>query len=228
MTIRTKICGITSVEDALNVCNAGANALGLVFYAKSPRNVSSEQAAEICRAMPPFVTSVGLFLDAPATFVNEILTAVPLDLLQFHGSETPEYCASFNRPYIKAVGMKEFLQSEDQDEIEASFKRYADQYPDAKGFLIDSHGAGKAGGTGESFNWKKVPQGIDKQGYEKPIILAGGLEPENISEAIQSAGLIYGVDLSSGVESAPGIKDKQKIEKLMRNIRMSEVRRVQC
>ncbi len=220
MTIRTKICGITSIEDALNVCDAGADALGLVFYSKSSRNVSSQQAAEICNAIPPFVTTVGLFLDAPKDFVNEVLKTVPLDLLQFHGLESPEYCASFNRPYIKAVGMKEFLQA---DDIEASFKKYADKYSQAQGFLVDSHSAGKAGGTGKTFNWNKVPQGIDK-----PIILAGGLNPENISEAIQTADTIYGVDLSSGVESSPGIKDKQKIKALMKNIRMSEVRRVQC
>ena len=218
--IRTKICGITSTEDALNVCNAGADALGLVFYAKSPRNVSSEQALNICNAIPPFVTTVGLFLDAPKDFVDDILKSVPLDLLQFHGSESPEYCTSFNRPYIKAVGMKEFLEEKDGD-VEASFKRYADQYPDAKGFLVDSHGAGKAGGTGETFNWEKIPQA-----YDKPIILAGGLNPENIAEAIQSSPM-YGVDLSSGVESAPGVKDKTKIEKLMKTIRMYEVQRVQ-
>lgn len=145
MTIRTpiriKICGITRIEDALNVCNAGADALGLVFYDKSSRNVTSEQAAEICNAIPPFVTTVGLFLDASVEFVNGILETVPLDLLQFHGSESPEYCASFNRPYIKAVGMKEFLQA---DDTEASFKKYADQYPDAQGFLVDSHGARNA------------------------------------------------------------------------------------
>jgi phosphoribosylanthranilate isomerase len=216
--IRTKICGITSVEDAINVCNAGVDALGLVFYAKSPRNVSSAQATEICNAIPPFVTTVGLFLDAPKDFVDNILKAVPLDLLQFHGSETPEYCASFNRPYIKAVGMKEFIENSiEQGDVEASFKKYADQYPDANGFLVDSHGAGKAGGTGEAFNWDKIPQN-----YDNAIILAGGLNPENIAEAIQSAPM-YGVDLSSGVESAPGKKDKQKIEALMKNIKMSEV-----
>lgn len=220
MAIRTKICGITNIKDALNVCDAGVDALGLVFYAKSPRNASREQAAKICNAIPPFVTTVGLFLDAPADLVNDVLETVPLDLLQFHGSESPAYCASFNRPYIKAVGMKEFLQ---EDDVEAAFNEYANQYPDAKAFLVDSHGVGKAGGTGETFNWKKIPQA-----YDKPIILAGGLTPENISEAIQTADPIYGVDLSSGVESAPGIKDKQKIEQLMRNIKMSEVRRVQC
>ena len=118
--------------------------------------------------------------------------------------------------------MKEFLQSENQDKIEAGFKEYADQYPQALGFLVDSHAAGKAGGTGETFNWKKVPKN-----HDKPIILAGGLCSENISEAIQTADSIYGVDLSSGVESAPGIKDNEKIKQLMKNIRMSEVRRVQ-
>jgi len=220
--IRTKICGITSIKDALKVCDAGVDALGLVFYDKSPRNVSSTQAAEICRALPPFVTSVGLFLDASEDFVNNILNIVPLDLLQFHGSETPEYCASFNRPYIKAVGMKEFLQSKNQEAIEASFKEYTDKYSQALGFLVDSHSAGKAGGTGEVFNWNKVPKNIDK-----PIILAGGLRPDNISEAIQTANTIYGVDLSSGIENKPGQKDEQKIKLLMKNIRMSEVRRVQ-
>jgi len=218
LKIRTKICGITSIEDALTVCDAGADALGLVFYEKSPRNVSAEMAATICQALPPFVTTVGLFLDAPEAFVNRVLATVPLDLLQFHGSETPEYCASFNRPYIKAVGMKELQQECD---FEASFKQYADQYPDAKGFLVDSHGAGKAGGTGETFNWDSVPQK-----YPKPIILAGGLNPDNIVDAIRQVsahGSLYGIDLSSGVESSPGIKDKQKITQLF--IQIKQVQR---
>ena len=207
---RVKICGITSVIDALNVCDSGANAIGLVFYEKSPRNVSIELAAEICASLPPFISSVGLFLDASAEFVNSVLASVPLDLLQFHGSESPEYCSSFNRPYIKAIGMKNI-----QDEAE--FAAYANQFNDAKGFLVDSHGAGKAGGTGETFNWNTVPQN-----YTKPIILAGGLNPENIADAIQSVS-VYAADLSSGVESKPGIKDKHKIRQLM-----EEVKRVEC
>jgi len=210
MKIRVKICGITSIDDAQEVCSAGVDAIGLVFYEKSPRNVSTQQAAKICASLPPFVSSVGLFLDASAKFVNSVLASVPIDLLQFHGSESPEYCASFNHPYIKVIGMKDVSSLE-------MFHAVARQYPDAKGFLVDSHAAGKAGGTGKTFEWKTVPLE-----YDKPIILAGGLNPENIADAICQAP-VYGYDLSSGVESKPGIKDRQKIIHLM-----NEVKRVQC
>ena len=210
MKIRVKICGITSINDALNVCDSGVDAIGLVFYAKSPRNVSIPQASKICASLPPFVSSVGLFLNASTEFVNSVLASVPIDLLQFHGSESPEYCASFNHPYIKVIGMK------DVDTFE-KFDAIAKQYPDAKGFLVDSHATGKAGGTGQTFEWSNTP--LD---YEKPIILAGGLNPDNIASAIRQAP-VYGYDLSSGVEQNPGIKDKQKIIQLM-----NEVQRVQC
>ena len=212
LKIRVKICGITNIKDAQNVCDAGADAIGLVFYEKSPRNVSIAQAKEICASLPPFVSSVGLFLDASPEFVNSVLATVPLDLLQFHGSESPEYCDSFSRPYIKAVGMKDMSSNNDF----ADFREYADQFTQAKGFLVDSHGAGKAGGTGETFDWDDVPQH-----YSKPIILAGGLNPYNVASAIEQVS-VYAIDLSSGVESAPGIKDKQKITQLM-----NEVKRVQ-
>ncbi len=206
---RVKICGITSIKDAQNVCDSGADAIGLVFYEKSPRNVSIEQAKEICESLPPFISTVALFLDASAEFVNSVLASVPVDLLQFHGSESPEYCASFNRPYIKAVGIKGM--SSDNDF--AQFKKYTDQFSDAKGFLVDSHDKGKAGGTGEIFDWKSTPQNIDK-----PIILAGGLNPDNIAQAIQQTH-VYAVDLSTGVESSPGVKDKQKIMQLMNEVK---------
>ena len=206
--IRVKICGITSIEDAQNVCQSGADAIGLVFYEKSPRNVTIKQAREIYEAIPPFITTVGLFLDASKEFVDSTLANVPLDLLQFHGSESPEYCSSFNRPYIKAVGMKNLTESE--------FVEYADTFKDAKGFLVDSHEAGKAGGTGETFNWESTPQN-----YHKPILLAGGLNPTNIAKAIHQVD-VYGVDLSSGVESSPGKKDKQKINQLMKEVRRAE------
>jgi len=205
---RVKICGITSLNDAEHISQAGADAIGLVFYDKSPRNVTIEQASTICEGLDPFITTVGLFMDAPKEFVDSVLASVPLDLLQFHGSETPEYCASFQRPYIKAVGMK--------NRQLADFAKYADQYSDAKGILVDSHSAGKAGGTGETFDWNDVPQN-----YHKPIILAGGLNPNNISDAIKQIS-VYGVDLSSGVESAPGIKDKQMINQLMDEVRRAE------
>lgn len=209
MKTRVKICGITRIEDAQAVCDSGADAIGFVFYEKSPRNVSLEQAKSICSSLPPFVSSVGLFLDAPIEFVNSVLATVPLDLLQFHGSESPKYCTSFNRPYIKAVGMKEMTTENNF----ADFRAYADQFSDAKGFLVDSHGKGKAGGTGETFDWNNVPQN-----YDKPVILAGGLNPDNVADAIKQV-TVYGVDLSSGVEIAPGIKDKQKIMKLMNEVR---------
>ena len=207
---RVKICGITSTQDAHNVCAAGADSMGLVFYEKSPRNVSIAQAKEICDTLPPFVTCVGLFLDPTSDFVNSVLAEVKLDLLQFHGIETAELCNSFSRPYIKAIGM-EGISSEDE------FAQATKQYTNAKGFLVDSHATGKAGGTGNTFDWENVPQA-----QQKPIILAGGLNPENIGDALQQLNL-YGVDLSSGVESQAGIKDPEKIKKLM-----NEVYRVQC
>lgn len=200
---RVKICGLTSVADALMVSAAGADALGLVFYPNSKRNLSIEQAAEICKAIPPFVATVGLFLDAEARFVEQVLAAVPLTVLQFHGSESPAYCAQFQRPYIKAVGMKGLAV--------AGFAAYADQYPDAQGFLVDSHAPGAAGGTGEVFDWTQVPQD-----YPKPIILAGGLTPDNLAEAIRLS-RVYAVDVSSGVEMSPGIKDAAKVQAFIKN-----------
>ncbi len=207
---RVKICGITSVEAAHDVCSAGADSIGLVFYEKSPRNVSIDQAKLICDSLPPFVTCVGLFLNPSEDFVNTVLQDVKLDLLQFHGIESADFCNSFPRPYIKAIGM-EGISSEDE------FAEITKQYTNAKGFLVDSHATGKAGGTGKTFDWKNVPQT-----QEKPIILAGGLNPENVADALQQLNL-YGVDLSSGVESQPGIKDPEKVKKLM-----NEVYRVQC
>lgn len=202
MRCRVKICGITSVVDARMVCAAGVDAIGLVFYPKSKRNVEITQAAEICCAVTPFVTTVGLFLDAEPAFVRKVLATVPLDVLQFHGSETPEYCRQFPRPYMKAVGMNGLAES-------GGFAAYADRYPDAQGFLVDSHAPGAAGGTGETFDWTQVPQD-----YSKPIILAGGLMPENVAEAIRMS-RVYAVDVSSGVESAPGVKDNAKVAAFM-------------
>lgn len=205
MRCRVKICGITSVIDAQMAAAAGVDAVGLVFYPKSKRNLEITQAAEICHALPPFVTSVGLFLDADAAFVSEVLASVPLDILQFHGSETPEYCRQFSRPYLKAVGMKGL-------EEYGGFHAYAERFPDAQGFLVDSHAPGAAGGTGEVFDWTQVPQD-----YPQPIILAGGLTPENIAEAIRIS-RAYAVDVSSGVESAPGIKDAGKVAAFMAGV----------
>lgn len=207
---RVKVCGITSVEDAALVVDSGVDAIGLMFYPPSSRYIGVEQAAEILQMLPPFVSSVALFLDAEESVVRETLAAVPVDSLQFHGSESPGYCNSFGRPYFKAVGMKGLLAS-------GGFKVYADQYTDAQAILVDSHAPGAAGGTGEVFDWTQVPQD-----YHKPIVLAGGLKPENIEAAIRTTH-VYAVDVSSGVESAPGIKDRRLLHNFMQAVRKAEL-----
>lgn len=195
MAVRVKICGITRNEDLNAACNAGADALGFVFYAKSPRNLSIEQAASLVKALPPFVQSVGLFVDAEPDFVRAVLEAVPLDLLQFHGGETPEYCRQFGRPYLKAVRVRPGV----------DLVKYASDFSDARALLLDAFVPGVPGGTGERFDWRLIPAGLNK-----PIILSGGLNPDNVAEAVQTV-QPWAVDVSSGVESAPGIKDAAKV-----------------
>ena len=206
MGVKVKICGITSVKDALAVAYSGADAIGLVFYPKSSRHISIEQAIEICAVLPPFITIVALFLDAEKSIVEEVINKVPVNILQFHGSESPEYCRSFSLPYMKAVGMIGL----------DNFSEYADKYTDAKAFLVDGHAPGAAGGTGNSFNWQDIPSD-----YPKPIILAGGLNPDNIADAIRSTS-VYAMDLSSGVEILPGIKSEEKITALMQEVKRVE------
>ena len=150
--VRVKICGITRVEDALAAAAAGADAIGLVFYAKSPRAVDIEQAREILAALPPFVTSVGLFVDAERSELERILASVPLDLLQFHGDESVQQCEAFGRPYIKALRVKA------GDDIAAQVARY----PSAQGILLDAYVEGVPGGTGEAFDWSLIPQALSK------------------------------------------------------------------
>lgn len=205
---RVKICGITSVDDALQVADSGADAIGLVFYKKSSRYVTIDQAVEICEALPPFVSVVGLFMNASSDYVHEVMADVRCDLLQFHGDESPGFCDSFAIPYVKAVAM-----GHDEDEEVFDFTEYADQFPDAKAFLVDGHAPGEAGGSGQSFDWQEIP--LD---YPAPIILAGGLNPSNVASALQEAA-VYAVDVSSGVESALGIKDAGKVQKFMQEVR---------
>ncbi len=202
MRTRVKICGITRIEDALAVAESGADSIGLVFYEKSPRNVSIDQAKAIVDALPPFVTVTALFLDAERVFVEQVIEKVGINLLQFHGKERHEDCLGFNLPFIKAIGMR--------DRIDTS--ALATEYPLASGFLLDSHGSGEAGGTGEAFDWSLATKTLGK-----PLILAGGLRPENVAEAIRTV-RPWAVDLSSGVESAPGIKDRDKIFALMNEV----------
>lgn len=197
--VRSKICGITRIEDALAAVEAGADAIGLVFYAKSPRAVTVQQARAIIAALPPFISTVGLFVNASPCELNETLDAVPLDLLQFHGDETPEQCEGYHRPYIKA------LRVQAGDDISASCRTYSG----ASGILLDTYVAGVPGGTGETFDWAMIPSGLSK-----PIILAGGLTSANVAQAIAQV-RPYAVDVSGGVEKSRGIKDHDKIRAFM-------------
>lgn len=200
---RIKICGITRAEDARTVAASGADAIGLVFYAKSPRHVSAEQAAQLVAALPPFVTTVGLFVDADAAFVREVLAAVPLDVLQFHGDETPEYCAQFGRPYLKAIRVRAGV----------DLLQCAAQFSTAQALLLDAYVAGVPGGTGATFDWGLIPRQLPL-----PVILSGGLDAENVAEAIERV-RPYAVDVSSGVEAAKGIKDAAKVAAFVKEVK---------
>ncbi len=201
-TARVKICGITSIDDAQAATVAGANAIGLVFYANSSRCVTVAQAADIARAVGPFVTTVGLFVDAAREEIEAVLQAVPLQLLQFHGQETPAFCASFNRPFIKAIRMADGV------DVLTADREYA--AAGALGLLLDSYSPAAAGGTGETFGWERIPATL-----QLPLILAGGLSPENVAAAIAQV-KPYAVDVSSGVETAPGRKDSARMAAFVR------------
>ena len=201
VSARVKICGITSVEDAAAAVQAGTDAIGLVFYSKSPRAVSVAQAAEIAQSVGPFVTVVGLFVNAEPGFVSSGLQQVPLHVLQFHGDETEEYCQQFQRPYFKALRMKEDL------DVSAAMAKF----PSAVGILLDAYRPGVPGGTGEPFDWQRVPQNSSV-----PVVLAGGLNPNNVAQAVEST-KIYGVDVSGGVEASPGKKDTDKMMAFVRH-----------
>jgi phosphoribosylanthranilate isomerase len=203
MRTRIKICGITRPEDGLAVAEAGGDAIGLVFYGPSPRNVTIEQAQAVVAALPPFVTVVGLFVNATDDEIREVLDAVPLGLLQFHGDEPAGLCGGYGLPYIKALRMAPGL------DVAAT----AGLYRDAQGILLDAYQPGVAGGTGEVFDWQAVPEGL-----KKPIILAGGLTAGNVGEGITQV-LPYAVDVSGGVEAAKGIKDINKISAFVDAVR---------
>jgi phosphoribosylanthranilate isomerase len=207
MSTRIKICGITRIEDAECAAREGADAIGLVFAPESPRCISVEPARAIAAATPPFVTRVGLFVNAAPDDVRATLREVPLDVLQFHGEEDPSYCGSFGRSYIKAIRMRPGL------DVLAEAARYAD----AAGFLLDAFDTTARGGTGVSFDWTRIPAEIGK-----PLILAGGLTPDNVAEAVRAV-RPYAVDVSSGVEASPGrspaIKDHAKIRAFIQAVR---------
>jgi phosphoribosylanthranilate isomerase len=200
---RSKICGITRIEDGLVAAQQGADAIGLVFYPPSPRHVSITQAAAIAAVLPPFVTTVGLFVNPEASAVESVLRELHLDMLQFHGDETPEFCAGFGVPYLKAVRVKPGV----------DLVQYAIRFRTAKGLLLDAFVAGQAGGTGQSFDWGLIPEDLPL-----PVILSGGLDPDNVKAAIERV-KPWAVDVSSGVEASKGIKDAARIAAFMREVR---------
>jgi phosphoribosylanthranilate isomerase len=200
---RIKICGLTRDQDVLTAASLGTDALGLVFYEKSPRHVAVEQAAKLARAVPPFVTVVGLFVNPSVDYVREVLAIVPLDVLQFHGEETPEFCGQFSRPYLKAIRVRAGV----------DLVQCAARYAGAQGLLLDAFVEGTQGGTGESFDWSLIPHDLPL-----PVILSGGLHAGNAEAAIGQV-RPYAVDVSSGVEAAKGIKDAAKIAAFIQEVK---------
>jgi phosphoribosylanthranilate isomerase len=199
---RVKICGITRVEDAVSAVNAGADAIGLVFYAPSPRAVSIAQAQAIVAAISPFVSVVGLFVNAPQTEIESVLSKVRLDILQYHGDETASDCEQINLPYYKAIRVKS----------DTNLLQYEAEFKSAKALLLDTFSEAAVGGTGQVFDWNLIPKNLTK-----PVILAGGLTAENVAAAIEQV-RPYAVDVSGGVEATKGIKDAAKIAAFMQAI----------
>lgn len=195
------------MKDALAAVQNGCDAIGLVFYKPSPRYVSQEQAAQIVSSLPPFITAVGLFVDAAESEIRSALSQVQLDILQFHGDETSEACDKYDMPYIKAVRVRS----------DTNLLQYAADYKAAKALLLDTYAEGVAGGTGKVFDWGLIPADLPK-----PVILAGGLTPENVSQAIRQV-RPYAVDVSGGVEKTKGIKDAARMAAFMRGVQDAAV-----
>jgi phosphoribosylanthranilate isomerase len=207
MPVRIKFCGITRAEDACAAVSLGADALGFVFYAPSPRYVDVVQAAEIARLLPPFLCKVGLFVNADADYVDEVCAAVGLDVVQYHGDESPVDCARAPRPWIKALRVRP----------ELDIAQECARYTQASAWLFDTYDDKLYGGSGKAFDWQLLPQH-----NRRPIILAGGLTPDNVGQAIRSTAP-YAVDVSGGIEAAKGIKDHDKMRKFI-----AEVKRCEC
>jgi phosphoribosylanthranilate isomerase len=200
---RIKICGITRLGDIRFAASCGADALGLVFYEKSPRNVTLQKASELVKAISPFVSLVGLFVNPAEDEVHRVLQSVPLDVLQFHGEESAKFCAGFGRPYLKAIRVRQGV----------NLVQYATDYAGAQGLLLDAYVEGTHGGTGESFDWALIPHDLPL-----PVILSGGLDAGNVAAAIKQV-RPYAVDVSSGVEAAKGIKDSTKISAFINEVK---------
>jgi phosphoribosylanthranilate isomerase len=200
--VKVKICGITNLEDAKNAAEVGADAVGFIFYKESPRYIPVQKAADIIRAISPFVLTVGVFVNETPEIIHEAVKRCSLSLVQLHGDETPEFCGSLNLRAIKAIRV---FKEEDLKPIDA--------FP-VEGILVDSYQPGQFGGTGLAINWK-ILTGISKK---KPVILSGGLTPQNVEEAIKTVSP-YAVDVSSGVEKEPGKKDREKMKQFIQNAR---------
>ncbi len=205
--MKIKICGITNMEDAMAAADAGADALGFVFFEESPRYIDPVRAGEIIDALPPFISAVGVFVDADENFVKYAVNESGVGILQFHGSEPPDYCDSFGMPYVKAFRVK------DMESLSA-----LNEYKYAAAFLLDTYSEEEPGGTGMTFNWDMAAAASRGRSTGGPIILAGGLTAENVAEAIRKV-RPYAVDVSSGVEARKGKKDAEKIRRFITAIR---------
>ena len=207
MRTRVKICGITRVEDAQAASAAGADAIGLVFYRPSPRNVTLERARSIATQTPPFIATVAVFVNPSREEVEQVIRECGVTLLQFHGEESPEFCAAFSRPYIKAARIRPGL----------DLIKYLAPYASARAWMLDAFHGDLWGGTGAAFDWSLVPEGM-----ARPIILSGGLTAENVADAIRRV-RPYAVDVSSGVEASKGIKDAAKIAAFIGAVKNEDV-----
>ncbi len=206
MSVRVKVCGITRSEDALSAIELGADALGFVFWPRSSRSVTPDIVRQIEVTLPPFINKVGVYVDPAVDWVEETSAAGCLSLLQFHGDESPEFCDQFSLPYIKAIRVKDGI----------DLLQYVTRYRNARGLLLDTYTAGMPGGTGHVFDWALVPKDLPL-----PVILSGGLNPNNVASAIKQT-CPWAVDVSSGVEATKGIKDKIKMAAFMQGVRNCE------
>jgi phosphoribosylanthranilate isomerase len=204
---RIKFCGLTRAEDVAEACALGVDAIGFVFAERSKRRLSPEPAADLRAGLQPFVDAVALFMDNDADEVRSIIAAVRPTILQFHGGETDAFCSGFGLPYLKAIAMGDAV-----GDLAAQIHRY----PCAAGFLLDSHVSGEAGGSGHRFDWSRIPAD-----FPSPYLLAGGLDPDNVFEAIRSTGC-WGVDVSSGIESAPGVKNHERMRRFAAEVRRAD------
>ncbi|MCP3689506.1 MAG: phosphoribosylanthranilate isomerase [Gammaproteobacteria bacterium] len=203
---RVKICGIGSLDEALYIAELGCDSIGLVFYRKSPRFVDTATASHIRQNLPPFVTVTALLLDESDEWIREVVDSIKPDCLQFHGEESAQSCERWQLPYIKAIPM---------GSVEDA-KAYASHFPAAQGFLLDSNVAGRRGGSGDTFDWSKIPSS-----FSSPLVLAGGLNPGNIAEAIIQV-KPWAVDVSSGVEASKGLKDRRLIKQFFDEVKRGD------